>query len=364
VVSTAGDILTSLHIVESETEAAIAFYRNREIIQSDFITARVMKTDPTRDMALLRLNTLPHQLTVFELGALASLTIGQEVNAIGHPDGALWTFTRGYVSQIRANYSWYVNGKSYRSDVIQTQTPINPGNSGGPLFDNAGKLIGINTFISTGSEGIHWAVAVSEIEEFIGRVPLLEQGEAPPGSRTQYDNNKDHIEAMANSGQHFYWKRMNENELKRHVLKTDAWRLQDKRARTKEAKRKLDEAKARLDELAKKAEQDEIEWELACEANLDSDPACRGYFGLTEPTKWTLLEYLFVYDLDFIAEQRPNRVPVPYTEWTQSEVANEQECYRVGEEKWFEMHRRLDGVASGWFYCSAVNTSLNFGGPR
>jgi hypothetical protein len=122
--------------------------------------------------------------------------------------------------------------------------------------------------------------------------------------------------------------------------------------------------KARLDELAKRAERDEIEWELACEADLDSDPACRGYFNLTEPAKWRLLEYLFVYDLDFIAEQWPNRAPVPYTEWTQSEVANEDECYRIGEERWFEMHRRLDGVASGWYYCSTVNTSLNFGGPR
>jgi S1-C subfamily serine protease len=53
------------------------------------------------------------------------------------------------------------------ADVIQTQTPINPGNSGGPLFDNEGNLIGINTFISAG-EGMHWAVAVSEIKKFVG----------------------------------------------------------------------------------------------------------------------------------------------------------------------------------------------------
>ena len=61
------------------------------------------------------------------------------------------------------------DGLQYRGDVIQTQTPLNPGNSGGPLFDNEGKLVGINTFISVQTEGIHWAVAISEIRKFIGR---------------------------------------------------------------------------------------------------------------------------------------------------------------------------------------------------
>jgi hypothetical protein len=64
-----------------------------------------------------------------------------------------------------------LDGIHHKGDVIQTQTPINPGNSGGPLFDSTGKLIGINTFKSTGVQGIHWAVAVSEIQKFIGTMP-------------------------------------------------------------------------------------------------------------------------------------------------------------------------------------------------
>lgn len=179
VVSASGDILTSMHVIGSRTEAAVAFYKDREVVQSDFMVARVTKTDPTKDMALLRLDTPPKKLTVFQLGTLDSVSIGQEVNAIGHPDGALWTFTRGYISQIRPNFSWSTNGIDHRGDVIQTQTPINPGNSGGPLFDNDGKLIGINTFMSTGVQGIYWAVAVSEIQKFLGALPMAEK---PPAT--------------------------------------------------------------------------------------------------------------------------------------------------------------------------------------
>jgi hypothetical protein len=175
VVSDRGEILTSLHVVGLKTEAFVAFYKNGELAQTDFIRATVTKTDPKTDLALLQLTMPPADLTVFQLGTLDSVSIGQEVNAIGHPDGALWTFTRGYVSQIRPNFSWSTNGTNHRGDVIQTQTPINPGNSGGPLFDTDGKLIGINTFISTGVQGIHWAVAVSEIWNFIGPASITEK---------------------------------------------------------------------------------------------------------------------------------------------------------------------------------------------
>jgi hypothetical protein len=78
--------------------------------------------------------------------------------------GELWTYSRGYVSQIRQNYSWNYN-ESYElsADVIQTQTPISSGNSGGPLFSKRGELIGVMSFGSDGGENLNFAVAGSEL---------------------------------------------------------------------------------------------------------------------------------------------------------------------------------------------------------
>ena len=72
------------------------------------------------------------------------------------------------------NYVWKDGDQEYRADVIQTQTPMNSGNSGGPLFDKDGRLVGINTFVWTEFEGIHWAVAVSEIQKFIAGPIVLD----------------------------------------------------------------------------------------------------------------------------------------------------------------------------------------------
>jgi hypothetical protein len=95
------------------------------------------------------------------------LTVGSDVNAIGHPKGEAWTFTRGVISQIRQAYKWKTaDGLEHVATVIQTQTPINPGNSGGPLISTEGKLIGVNTFKSDG-EGLNYAVSVNEVRRLL-----------------------------------------------------------------------------------------------------------------------------------------------------------------------------------------------------
>ena len=76
------------------------------------------------------------------------------------------TFSYGVVSQLRDNYKWgYSADKMHVADVIQTQTPINPGNSGGPLFNEKGKLIGVNTFRQDG-QGLNFAVSIGEVRSF------------------------------------------------------------------------------------------------------------------------------------------------------------------------------------------------------
>jgi len=96
--------------------------------------------------------------------------VGQDVHAIGHPEGQIWTYTKGLISQIRANFEWSTSDRDkHRAKVIQTQTPINPGNSGGPLMDDNSRIIGINSFLLPGSQGLNYAVAVDEVREFLKR---------------------------------------------------------------------------------------------------------------------------------------------------------------------------------------------------
>ena len=78
------------------------------------------------------------------------------------------------VSQVRKDFVWGDEQILHRANVVQTQTPINPGNSGGPLFDTAGRVIGINSFVYLEAEGLNFAVAGSEIATFMQNMP------APP----------------------------------------------------------------------------------------------------------------------------------------------------------------------------------------
>jgi hypothetical protein len=102
------------------------------------------------------------------------------VHAIGHPIGESWSYTKGVVSQMRPDYEWrYETGPQHRADVIQTQTPINPGNSGGPLLNDAGEIVGLNTFGGGRAQGINFAIAVTEIKRFVA---LRKNRRAPESS--------------------------------------------------------------------------------------------------------------------------------------------------------------------------------------
>lgn len=90
-----------------------------------------------------------------------------DAHAIGHPGGENWTYTKGFVSQVRPDYSWNIDGTYHKAELIQIQTPISPGNSGGPLLSSEGKLLGVNTLTDTGLNSVYYAVSVNEIKAFL-----------------------------------------------------------------------------------------------------------------------------------------------------------------------------------------------------
>src|SRR3984885_7894866 len=157
VISPDGLVLTNNHVVGSSRQIRL---RDNEGIVTD---ARVLGVDPDTDLALLRADGA-RDLPYASLGNSRNLRRGQLVVAIGNPLGFESTVTAGVVSALGRSIR-SVSGRTIE-DVIQTDAALNPGNSGGPLVSSAAEVIGINTAIISGAQGICFAVA-SNTAQFV-----------------------------------------------------------------------------------------------------------------------------------------------------------------------------------------------------
>jgi len=157
VISPDGLVLTNSHVVGASKEIRL---RDMEGIVTD---ARVLGVDPDTDLALLRADGA-RDLPYASLGNSKSLRRGQLVVAIGNPLGFESTVTAGVVSALGRSIR-SVSGRTIE-DVIQTDAALNPGNSGGPLVSTRSEVIGINTAIIAGAQGICFAVA-SNTAQFV-----------------------------------------------------------------------------------------------------------------------------------------------------------------------------------------------------
>ena len=160
-----GVILTNFHVIENFRSVGIIFSTDSN--SDNLSIGSVIKVDEIKDLALVSLNMKRDDLVPLAISKGPG-EIGEDVHAIGHPLGEDWTYTRGYISQLRQNYAWQTGAnRHHMADVVQTQTPINPGNSGGPLLNGAGELIGINSFINELAQGLNFAVSVTSIFDFL-----------------------------------------------------------------------------------------------------------------------------------------------------------------------------------------------------
>jgi S1-C subfamily serine protease len=167
VIAPDGLVLTNSHVVAGANKVGLAFADSGET------EAVVLGDDPDTDLALLRAQ-LPQGVPAARLGDSKKIRRGQLVIAIGNPLGFESTVTAGVVSAL--GRSLRAEGGRLIDDVIQTDAALNPGNSGGPLVSGAGEVVGINTAMIGGAQGLCFAVssntALFVIGEFVkhGRV--------------------------------------------------------------------------------------------------------------------------------------------------------------------------------------------------
>jgi len=169
-----GHIVTNDHVVEGASQYRVRFGEN-----GDPIVAKLLGTDPSADLALLKVDPkdVGEPLQPLELGASEDLQPGDPAIAIGSPFGLEGTVTSGIVSALGRTIQ-APNGFSI-SGAVQTDAAINSGNSGGPLLDDRGRVIGVNSQIRTngGSDqnsGVGFAVPVDAVKRAI---PALEKGD-------------------------------------------------------------------------------------------------------------------------------------------------------------------------------------------
>ena len=157
-----GHIVTNQHVVAGATSVSVSFWNG---VERD---AEVVGTDPSTDLAVLRVDAPDGLLSPLTLADSSAVDVGDPVLAMGSPFGLEGTITSGIVSALHREMTAPNNFTII--DTIQTDAAINHGNSGGPLIDGRGRVIGVNAQIeseSGGSDGVGFAIPSDTVRSIV-----------------------------------------------------------------------------------------------------------------------------------------------------------------------------------------------------
>ena len=190
-VSNDGHIITNYHVIANEDNT----YFNSALVvgfctatkfdpqkSKTNIFAEVLSYNKEKDLALIKISkeAVKDKIPVDIATSYDDVEIATTSHAIGNPNFEMCSYTDGKISQIRdKEWSYDETYQNLSAEVIQTNTEIDSGNSGGPLFNDNGKLIGINTFGTPDTE-INFAISFNEVRKFLSNLPVIQKRDLDP----------------------------------------------------------------------------------------------------------------------------------------------------------------------------------------
>jgi serine protease Do len=155
IINSSGQILTNAHVVDGADRVTVILKDGRTF------DGKVLGEDPVTDVAAIKIDA--NNLPTLSVGNSDTLQPGEAVVAIGNPLGLNNTVTSGIISATGRSGS-DIGASDKRVDYIQTDAAINPGNSGGPLLNARGQVIGMNTAIIRGAQGLGFAIPINTVQ--------------------------------------------------------------------------------------------------------------------------------------------------------------------------------------------------------
>ena len=170
IVNSNGRIITNAHVVDGATKVSVVLKDGRQF------EGKVVGTDPVTDVAVIEIQA--DNLPTLTIGNSETLQPGELAIAIGNPLGLDNTVTVGIISATGRSGS-EVGIPDKRVSFIQTDAAINPGNSGGPLLNQKGEVIGMNTAIIQGAQGLGFAIPINQVQHIADQISTTGKVEHP-----------------------------------------------------------------------------------------------------------------------------------------------------------------------------------------